>query len=191
MKRTDNYAIQASQARERFLGYDQQTLIRKLNLNVDADYLYVRLLSQSYRIHRRTGFMERNRNGAWCGADSHGQVMTILDLLCDCREDRFLSGRWKNMSAFGLMFHQNLLEGKRDPWADRFEADAEGFRRACEALGGEPFSTGDIAYAIELFDGLPILIQLWFGDEEFPASLRFLWDENSLMCILLSGLFTT
>ena len=31
------------------------------------------------------------------------------------------------------------------------------------------------------FDGLPIVIQLWLGDEEFPPSLRFLWDENALM----------
>lgn len=181
MKRPDNYAIQASQARQRFLGYDQETLIRKLDLDHDEDHLYLCLLSQSYRIHRRTGFMERQLNGLWVGADSHGEVMTILDLLCDSREDRFLSGRWKNMSSFGLMFHQNLLEGRRDPWADRFEADPEGFRKACMALGGVPFPTGDVAYAIELFDGLSVVIQLWFGDEEFPASLRFLWDENALM----------
>ena len=25
------------------------------------------------------------------------------------------------------------------------------------------------------------MVQLWFGDEEFPASLRYLWDENALM----------
>ena len=25
------------------------------------------------------------------------------------------------------------------------------------------------------------MIQLWFGDEDFPASLRLLWDENALM----------
>ena len=24
-------------------------------------------------------------------------------------------------------------------------------------------------------------MQLWFGDEEFPANLRYLWDENALM----------
>lgn len=39
---------------------------------------------------------------------------------------------------------------------------------------------GDAAYAIELFDGLSIVVQLWLGDEEFPPNLRFLWDENAL-----------
>ena len=38
-----------------------------------------------------------------------------------------------------------------------------------------------MAYAIELFDGMKVVVQLWQSDEEFPASLRFLWDENALM----------
>ena len=106
--------------------------------------------------------------------------MTLLDFVCDSREDRFVSGRFKNMADFGRAFHQNLLE-ERDPNAELFQSRAEDFRTACEALGGKPLPTGDIAYSIEVFDGLPLLVQLWFGDEEFPASLRFLWDENALM----------
>ena len=77
------------------------------------------------------------------------------------------------------MFHTGLAENQRDPWAERFEENPEGFRRACENLGGHPFPQGDIAYVLPLFDGLPVLVQLWFGDEEFPANLRFLWDENT------------
>ena len=106
--------------------------------------------------------------------------MTLLDLICDSRENRFISGRFKNMADFGHAFHQNLLE-ERDPNAELFQSRPEDFRKACVALGGKPLSTGDIAYSIEVFDGLPLLVQLWFGDEEFPASLRFLWDENALM----------
>ena len=183
MAHVDNYAIQAAQAMERFLIYDQQELIRRMDLRFDETCFYIPMLRQTYRIHRKTGHMERFDGDTWISANSHGEVLTLLDLLCDSKKDRFVCGRWKNMSAFGLMFHQNLLEGKRDPWADRFEADPEGFRKACVSLGGIPFPTGDIAYAIELFDGLPVVIQLWLGDEEFPASLRFLWDENALMYI--------
>ena len=183
MARVDNYAIQTAQAKQRFLTYSQEELIRKLKLDWDAQYLYIPMLSQCYRIHRATGDMDRLSGDRWVSANSHGEVMTLLDLLCDSKENRFLTGKWKNMSAFGLMFHQNLLEGQRDPWADRFEADPGGFRKACRALGGISFPTGDAAYAIELFDGLSVVVQLWFGDEEFPASLRFLWDENALMYI--------
>jgi len=183
MDRPDNYRIQTRQAKARFLTYDQEALIRKLRLRHDREYLYIPMLTQLHRISRTTGDTERLAGETWVDANSHGEVLTLLDLVCDSREDRAVSGTWKSMGAFGKLFHRNLLEGSRDPWADRFEADPAGFRRACEALGGRPFPTGDIAYIIELFVVNEVLVQLWFAEEEFPASLRLLWDENALQYI--------
>jgi len=183
MARPDNYAIQAQQAKTFFLTYDQDALIAKLKLDFDETYLYAPMLSDIYRIHRQTGNICRKTETGWVDANSFGEVMTLLDLVCDSRKDRFLTGKWKNMTDFGLMFHRNLLENRTDPWAEKFQADPDAFRQACLALGGKPFPLGDIAYSIELFDGLSILVQLWFGEEEFPACLRLLWDENALMYI--------
>ena len=176
----DNYLTQAAQAKAYFLGYDQNKLIEKLDLQADNSYLYTTMLSVPYRIHRKTGDIDRLEGDIWVDAGTHSEVMTLLDLGCDSKEGRFLSGKLKNMADFGLMFHQSLLEG-RDPWAQRFQDDLEGFRRACAALKGTPLPIGDAAYAIELFDGLCVVLQLWLGDEEFPPNLRFLWDENALM----------
>ena len=181
MGRNNNYRIQAQQAKERFVTYDQSRLIAKLNLRFDETYLYVPMLRETYRIHRKNGDISRDTLCGWVDADSYEEVMTLLDLVCDSKEDRFLTGRWKNLTDFGLMFHRSLLEGKADPWAEKFQADPERFRKACLALGGKPFPQGDLAFVMELFDGLSILVQLWFGDEEFPAAIRFLWDENALM----------
>lgn len=183
MARVNNYLIQVRQAQDRFLTYDQQALITKLRLKHDDTYFYIPMLAQTYRIHRGTGNVEKEIPGGWADANTHGEVMTLLDFICDSRENRYIRGQWKNMLSFGLMFHQNLLEDQRDVWAERFERDPDGFRRACQALKGRSLPFGDIAYAIELFDGLEIVLQLWFGDEEFPANLRFLWDENALMYI--------
>ena len=183
MARTNNYLIHAQQAKDRFTTYDQEALIAKLHLSHDGDYLYTTMLSEPYRIHRKTGDICRETGTGWVDANSYEEVMTLLDLVCDSREDRFLVHRWKNMPDFGLMFHRSLLEDARDPWAERFNADPESLRRACLAMGGTPLPQGDVAYAIELFDSLSIGIQLWLGDEEFPPSLRFLWDENALMYI--------
>ena len=180
MARTNNYLLQAAQAKRYFLTYDQDALIRKLHLPCDEDFLYPVLFSRRYRLSRKTGDLEREEKGLWRDANTHTEVMTLLDFVCDSREDRFVSGRFKNMADFGRAFHQNLLE-ERDPNAELFQSRAQDFRTACAALGGKPLSTGDIAYSIEVFDGLPLMVQLWFGDEEFPASLRFLWDENALM----------
>lgn len=179
MARTNNYLLQAAQAKAYFLTYDQASLIRKLNLQYDEAYLYPVLFSRRYRLSRSTGDLEREEQDGWQDANTHGEVMTLLDLICDSREDRFVSGRWKNMADFGRAFHQNLLE-ERDPDAEFFQSQQEPFRKACEALGGKPLPTGDISYSIEVFDGLPLAVQLWLGDEEFPARLRYLWDENAL-----------
>lgn len=181
MKTTNNYYIQMKQAKKHFLTYDQETLVRKLKLKADAKYLYAVLFSENYRICRGTGDMERMEADMWVDANSFGEVMTLLDLICDSREDRFVSGKWKHMRDFGLMFHQNLLENRTDPWAYQFQERQEAFRNACEALNGRPAAYGDIAYCIEVCDGLPLMLQLWFGDDEFPPNLRLLWDENALM----------
>ena len=154
-----------------------------MHLYADEGYLYVTMLSRPYRIEKHTGNIEKEAASGWEAADSYEEIMTLLDLVCDSKENRFLTGKWKNMTDFGLMFHRNLLENKTDPVAEKFQTEQESFRKACVSLGGTPLPVGDIAYAIEFFDGLSVLVQLWFGDEEFPACLRFLWDENALMYI--------
>jgi len=180
VEKRDNYAIQANQARERFLTYDQHALQRKLGLRMDENYLYTTLFSIRYRINRITGRIEKTLGGDWKDANSFAETLTLFDLICDSREDRRISGRWKNMQSLGQQFHRNLLEGTHDPDAEFFARDPEGLAAACRALGGVPLPQGDVGYAIEVFDGLLIGIQLWLGDEEFPSALKFMWDENAL-----------
>ena len=183
MSRPDNYQTQMRQAQKLFLGYDQQHLIRKFSLKADDRYLYTNMLCKLYRIDRTTGEFEKKVDGTWVDANTHGQVLTLLDLLCDSREDRFLTGRWKTTVAFGGQFHQNLMEQGGDPDAMRYDRDPGRLHRACKALGGEDFPGADIGYTVELFDGLRIGIKFWHSDEDFPAQLRFFWDENALQYI--------
>lgn len=174
----DNYQIQLQKAQRQFLTYDQQELIARCALRFDEKYLYTRFLGEEYRICRRSGRMERFHGGSWIDGNSFGEVMTVLDWLCDSRADRYITGRWINIVTQGHYFHRELQEG-RDTDADLFDRDPEGFARACQVLGGEKMPGGDVSYAIELLDGLQILVQLWHGDEEFPPRLRCLWDENT------------
>ena len=180
MERKDNYSLQVEQAKQIFLRYDQHALIEKLKLKHDETYLYATMLSTGYRIHRLTGDLERLDGDVWQNANTHGEYMTLLDLICDSRPDRYLSCKWKNMSAFGRLFHSGMLES-RDAFAEAVQENPDGFRRACAALQGVPVKMGDICYAIELFDGLSVALQFWEGDEEFPPKVNILWDENALM----------
>ena len=180
MERVDNYRLQVEGAKKYFLRYDQEKLIGKLKLRFDDDYLYTEMLCKPYRIHRRTGTVERLEE-TWVETNHHGEVMTLLDLVCDSREDRFVTGRWQNMTNFGRVFHRGLMEDQADPFAQYIQDYLPAFCRACEILGGTPGPGGDISYALPVFDGMKIAIQFWEGDEEFPPRVRWLWEENALM----------
>lgn len=180
MEHRNNYAAAAAQARALFAGYDHPAIAKKLGARLDDDYLYTNMLSQDYRIHRKTGEISTRTGDVWRPVEGFNETLTLLDLVCDSWEDRFLAGKWKNMSSFGLQFHQTMLE-QADPWAAYLQAYPAELKRACAALNASPAPYGDCAYVIPLFEDLGVMLQLWYGDEEFPASVRWLWDENALM----------
>lgn len=180
MQSRDNYLLQAQQAKAHFLTYDQEKLIRKFSLTADDGFLYTRLLGIPYRVSRSTGDLQKQISGQWVDGNSHAEVMTLMDLLCDSREDRCLSGTFQAMQNFGQQFHQNLLENGQDPEAMLFDRDPERLHRACKALGGIRLPYADISYQVELFEGLPIAVHFWHGDEDFAPRLLLFWDRNSL-----------
>ena len=55
MEKHDNYAIASANARKLFLSYDQEALIRKLNLHYDDVWLYTRFFDRDYRQHGAAG----------------------------------------------------------------------------------------------------------------------------------------
>lgn len=175
----DNYLLQARQAKARFLTYSQEEIIKRHGLKADDTYLYLTFFSLPYRISRKTGDLFRFAEGRWEAADSHGEVMTVLDLLCDSREDRHPAGTYRNMQDFGHQFHRSL--GEENPDARYFDSCPEKLKKACPALGGVPFPQGDIAFRIPVFEDLSLVLQFWQGDEEFAPRLRYLWDSNALM----------
>ena len=178
----DNYKIQLQNAQKFFLTYDQEQLIRKFRLKADENYLYITMFSTPYRLCRHTGCLERH-NENWEDANTFGEVMTLLDILCDSKDDRFLTGKWVSTQMFGKYFHSGLLEPEYDALADAFDKAPGSLQKTCKALGGHPIKGGDEAYALEVMDGLEIGIFFWRSDDEFPAQLRFFWDENAPMYI--------
>ena len=179
----NNYDIQLQQAKAHFLTYDQQEIIDRCRLEADEDYFYFSFLGCPYRMERKTGNLAQKSGDAWLSGDSFGEVMTVLDWLCDSRPDRFPTGRWTNVVSQGHYFHSNLQEEGEDPDALLFDKQPEKLRKACLALGGTPHTSADISYRLTFLEDLQLLVQFWHGDEEFPPRLRFLWDENVLRYI--------
>lgn len=177
----DNYLLQMQSAQGLFLSYDQQKLIRKFTFAHDENYLYPVMLGMRYRLCRKTGSLQVKNGGQWCDANTFSQVMTLLDLLCDSREDRFASGEFTSMQNLGGHVHARLLEDPQDPLALAFDKDPQVMEKVCQALGGTPVQAGDMAYSFPFFEDLRLQLRFWHSDEDFPASVRWFWDKNALM----------
>ena len=116
--------------------------------------------------------------GVWLPA-GHGDGMTIYDILCDSKPDARVSGRFQNAwnqrnvssAPNGSLFQSS---------ADFFSGKCALLSAACERLGGERVSTGDVGFDIPVFNGIKMRMLFWDADDEFPASMNLQWDEHIL-----------
>lgn len=178
----NNYDMQVDIAREIFLRYDQELLIRKFGLRADADWIYLSYLNTPCRISRIDGRVEEY-HGAWKECRSFNTVMTMYDLLCYHQGSiaPALSGQWCTVGNFVVtgVTNTETFTGK---FAAGFNGHVQALKNACEKLGGvlQPRMAGaDVTCRIPVAPFFPVLLQFWEGDEEFPAKLLLLWDRNT------------
>ena len=67
--------------------------------------------------------------------------------------------------------------------AKRIDAEPHRVRAACHAIGGREVALGDLGFEIPVFPGVAMCLKFYFGDEEFPPQLTFLWDKNMLQFV--------
>ncbi len=182
----DNYAVSADNARLLFLKEDQEKLIRKFSLRADYRYLYVRFLDMTYRIERKSGLIQRSVDClSYTEDSSHQAALSIFDYLCWSREGRKLSNQWVSLQNLGYSFHTGSIEGGGwfSGWAERFSGRTGELEEALKRLGGQKMPSADVSSVLWLFDELPVYLQFWDGDDEFPPRLFFLWDSNTIQYI--------
>lgn len=182
----DNYEISRDRAQEYFLGFDQDAIIRAWDLKYDETNLYVSFFGRDYAVSRREGTVNR----CWSGdAAGFSEVLSIFDLLCHAGENKSVSGQYAPVNSLkgrppmgvGTDFHTGI--------ASRFDRDVEAFRRACLALGGTPVNMGDLGFRFPVFGDLSVILKFYRADEDFPASLTLLWDENMLQFVFYETVF--
>lgn len=188
MSRPDNYAIMEANARRLFLTYDQSAILAKSPATADERFLFLPVLDMTCRVCRETGEVRFLSDGACTPAAPH-DTLTVYDYLCDAQPGRSLSGQWCSTASFGHMVHTNLAETSATPLEKAIDSRPDAFIRACRGLGGVPFPACDIGFTFPFFPDLPITVQFWHSDEEFPPRLRFLWDGNSLQFLRYETLY--
>ncbi len=172
----NNYAIQCERARAQFLTYDQAAMCARLGLEMTEDAIPIRFLGEMCAIRRA--------DGAVLSADGSpapfGAVMAIYDALARDNTPT-LSGQWVPTTALhGIRGTHAVHEDLHSPAAQRFAGRADALAAALRALGGQPWGKGDVSCILDVFDFFPVCVRFWYADEEFPASLQFLWDANAL-----------
>ena len=166
----------------RFLEYDQDQMKEKFGLRMDEDYLYLSMLQVLYRVSRHTGVVEWSEDDfQTCTEAGFNDAMTVFDVLCDSKPYCRLSGKFCTVNMLKGTVHGSRPGGSMfRKEAEKFTGRVEELRTACEKLNGTKEKVGDVSYRLELFPFLPVILQFWDADDEFPASMQFLWDENVL-----------
>jgi hypothetical protein len=88
------------------------------------------------------------------------------------------SERWVTFRELpdGLFYAQAFVGHAEGAIAEKLGRDPEQFRRAAEALGGEPLGLADASYRFQALPRVALAALLWQADDEFPAQARILFD---------------
>lgn len=90
-----------------------------------------------------------------------------------------LSGKWVSFSELpeGRMYERAFHGYSGLELTKAFGLDLEGFKLASERAGGAPIDMGGAAFRFEALPRVPILVNYWCGDEEFPSTCKLLFDR--------------
>ncbi len=175
-ERRNNYTLMAERARALFLTFDQPAMCDRLGLPMTESEIPVRFLGEELRIRRADGRVLRP-DGSEAGFHA---VLSVYDALARSNSPR-LSGEFVPTAALhGIRGTHAVHENLHSPAAQRFAGRADALAAALRALGGQPWGKGDVSCILDVFDFFPVCVRFWDADEEFPASLQFLWDANAL-----------
>ena len=173
--RQSNYDQVIENWRLKFLGMDQEELIRKFQLEADEEFLYIIYFSKRFRIDRKNGFI--TEDGKSPGFDT---VMNIYNTFYYSAAHPVASGNLvafrqvKRVYPFEAAYRRTIISRLQELFAGKTEE----LRKACEVLGGTLLPQGDVGYVLPVFPFLNIAVLFWDKDEEFEAQANMLFDSE-------------
>lgn len=177
-----NYELTRNRTRSLFLQYEQEPFIRKFSLESDEDYIYIEFAKRPYRIHRHTGVAEWSEDHFQTAVEADfNESLTIYDVLCYSKEHLSLSGSFCPVNQLpGAISFSSLGNEFYQSFANSLNGRTDELLKACCLLGKPMELPGDVAAVLYPFSFLPVTLQYWEGDQEFPASIKFMFDKNTL-----------
>ena len=173
----NNYELQLLQWEERTLTLSPAELVKKLpELQWVDKELHIRHLGRLIALDLSTGKL-RGLDGN--KALSMNAKLNIYTLLWYCKEDAKLSGKWRSfhdikaVAPFASAFQKSVINAL----SFSFQGQEEKLADAIVSLGGHRIRKN--RYFLPAFACMPLMINFWDRDEEFPPQSNILFDENA------------
>lgn len=200
-EKLSNHEITKHRVMSGIASYDVPKAIRQFGLLSDMRYLYVDFMTRHYRIDLKSGSTEWSEDRLFGAAKSvfvheadFNEVLSIFDILFYSKEDASLCGEYTVMQNLSRVQTTASYAGKGafHKYEEFWDPQPEKLAAACERLGGVPGGKGDVSYKIPVFQWtvpaqkttavqqIDMIMRFWQSDEDFPASLQFLFDQNLL-----------
>lgn len=125
-------------------------------------------------------------------------VQAILSYYFYTSDGESLTGQWISFADLpdGRMYDSAFQGYSGDELVKAFGLEIDGFKLACERVGGRATPVGDAAYIFYALPRLPLLVNYWRGDEDFPSSCKILFDSSvshflpTDVCAILGSMLT-
>lgn len=160
------------QSIERFLKYDQEKMISLFHLPHDQETIQIDFLGQTYTIYRKSGELMQGERFA-----DLDEMASIYEFLTTATHQPNETKDWRSIASLCTNTTDTSL-GRYIEYLQPFEGKIALMQEACTKLGGIPANKGDVSSLIPVFDGITVWFQYWEADDEFPASVQFLWDAS-------------
>ena len=178
-KELNNYEKSLLRAEAEFLRFDQTEIIKASDLSADERFIYVTFFYASYRIDRQTGRVEAMEADGTIRHADFSEGMSIFDAICEPTPFRSLSGDYVDTGYFTKIGSGGGVGLSQLRYAEFFLEEQARYKEVCTSLGAKPFGRCDIGFEFAVFPFLPMVIQLWEGEEGIPPAIRCLWDRNA------------
>lgn len=169
MKKTKD-EIQWEMIMNRFLSFDQEKMIRLFALDHDDEKIMIPFMGRTYTINRKTGEMFYGDSLA-----SIDETVSVYELLTKSEHLPFLTGKWESISSLCTNTTDTSL-GRFIDYLKPFKDDIELMQKTLLEMGAEPANKGDVSAILYVYPNVPVWFQYWAADDEFPASIQFLFD---------------
>lgn len=195
MEHQSNYEKWCEEWRQKFLTMDQEDICRRLpEIDKTEQKLLLWHYGRQFAVDRKDGTMTVVSDDR--SVDLMPQL-NIYTLFWYAKEEAVQLGNrvpfreLKGASPFGAAFQKGILE----PLAATFSGNVDRLEQAVMQLGGERLSQGK--YLLHAFSCIPVAVNFWDADEEFPAQANMLFDSSatefnhveSIVSIAVEGLF--